>query len=227
MKIPGTLEGIPAIEEAIFIGVPINVTLLFSREQYVAAAEAYLRGIERRIAAGLDLRVPSVASLFVSRWDKAVSDKAPAELRNRLGIAIGQRASTAPIASCWPRRAGATCRRRSASAAPAVGQHRYEGSRRLRHALPRGAGGARHHQHHSRKHLARVRPTRSARGRDGGRRRRRRGRAGPLRNAGIDIDALATQLLHEGALTFDKSWQELMQRTAEKRGALANAVQRG
>src|SRR6202051_2329156 len=91
VKIPGTPEGVPAIEESIFNGVPINVTLLFSREQYLAAAEAYLRGIERRIAAGRDPLVASVASLFVSRWDKAVADKAPPELRNRLGIAIGGR----------------------------------------------------------------------------------------------------------------------------------------
>ena len=91
VKIPGTPEGIPAIEESIFNAVPINVTLLFSREQYLAAAEAYLRGIERSIAAGRDPRVASVASLFVSRWDKAVGDKVPAELGNRLGIAIGGR----------------------------------------------------------------------------------------------------------------------------------------
>jgi len=91
VKIPGTPAGIPAIEESIFAGVPINVTLLFSREQYLAAAGAYLRGIERRIAAGRDPRVDSVASLFVSRWDAAVSASAPAELRNRLGIAIAAR----------------------------------------------------------------------------------------------------------------------------------------
>lgn len=90
IKIPGTKEGVPAIEEAIFAGVPINVTLLFSREQYVASAEAYLRGIERRIAAGLNPDVRSVASLFVSRWDVAVAEKVPAELRNQLGIAIGR-----------------------------------------------------------------------------------------------------------------------------------------
>jgi transaldolase len=77
VKIPGTPEGVPAIEESIFAGVPINVTLLFSRDQYIAAADAHLRGIERRIAAGLDPRVASVASLFVSRWDKAVGDKVP------------------------------------------------------------------------------------------------------------------------------------------------------
>jgi transaldolase len=92
IKIPGTPEGLPAIEEAIFAGVPINVTLLFSREHYVAAAEAYLRGVERRIKAGLNPAVASVASLFVSRWDVAVSGKVPGELTNRLGIAVAQRA---------------------------------------------------------------------------------------------------------------------------------------
>jgi len=93
IKIPGTRAGIPAIEESIFAGVPVNVTLLFSREHYVAAAEAYMRGIERRIAAGLDPGVASVASFFVSRWDVAVKDKAQGEFRNnRLGIAIAMRA---------------------------------------------------------------------------------------------------------------------------------------
>jgi len=91
IKIPGTKEGLPAIEEAIFAGVSINVTLLFSREQYVAAAEAYLRGIERRIAAGLGTNVGSVASLFVSRWDVAIKDKVPEDMRDTLGIAIGKR----------------------------------------------------------------------------------------------------------------------------------------
>src|SRR5215470_10464001 len=90
IKIPGTTEGLPAIEEAVFRGVPINVTLLFSAEQYVAAAEAHLRGIERRIEAGLTPDVDSVASVFVSRWDTAVKDKAQAELVNRLGIAVAQ-----------------------------------------------------------------------------------------------------------------------------------------
>jgi transaldolase len=91
IKIPGTAEGLPAIEAAIFAGVPINVTLLFSREQYVAAAEAYLRGVERRIEAGLNPAVASVASVFVSRWDVAVGGKVPGELTNRLGIAVAQR----------------------------------------------------------------------------------------------------------------------------------------
>ncbi len=91
IKIPGTKEGLPAIEEAIFAGIPINVTLLFSREQYVAAAQAFMRGTERRIAAGLKPNVASVASVFVSRWDGAVVGKVPAALLNKLGIAIAQR----------------------------------------------------------------------------------------------------------------------------------------
>jgi len=90
IKIPGTREGLPAIEEAIFAGVPVNVTLLFSREHYLAAADAYLRGLERRLAAGEGADIPSVASLFVSRWDVAVSGKVPSELRHRLGIAVGR-----------------------------------------------------------------------------------------------------------------------------------------
>jgi transaldolase len=91
IKIPGTPEGLPAIEEAIFAGVPINVTLLFSREQYLAAAEAYMRGLERRLEAGLNLAVCSVASLFISRWDKAVANLVPTEMHNILGIAVARR----------------------------------------------------------------------------------------------------------------------------------------
>jgi len=91
IKIPGTKEGLPAIEEAIFAGIPVNVTLLFSREHYVAAAEAFLRGIERRIDAGLKPEVGSVASVFISRWDAAVAGKVPAALNNKLGIAVAQR----------------------------------------------------------------------------------------------------------------------------------------
>ncbi|HUN75417.1 MAG TPA: transaldolase [Steroidobacteraceae bacterium] len=90
IKIPGTPEGLPAIEEAIFAGVPINVTLLFSPAQYVAAAEAYLRGVERRIQAGLNPNVSSVASVFISRWDVAVAERVPAQLVNALGLAIGR-----------------------------------------------------------------------------------------------------------------------------------------
>ena len=92
IKIPGTKEGLPAIEEAIFAGIPINVTLLFSAEQYVAAADAYMRGIERRIEAGLKADVCSVASIFISRWDAAVAGKVPHALNNQLGIAVSKRA---------------------------------------------------------------------------------------------------------------------------------------
>jgi transaldolase len=91
IKVPGTEEGLPAIEELIFAGIPINVTLLFSREQYLAAAEAYTRGIERRIEAGLDPKVESVASVFISRWDKAASDTLTGDLKDSLGMAIGRR----------------------------------------------------------------------------------------------------------------------------------------
>jgi transaldolase len=92
VKIPGTPEGVEAIEESIFAGIPINVTLLFDDQQYLAAADAYMKGIERRIEAGLDPVVTSVASIFMSRWDVAVAEEVPAELKNRLGIAIGGRA---------------------------------------------------------------------------------------------------------------------------------------
>jgi transaldolase len=90
IKIPGTPEGLPAITESIAAGVPINVTLLFSAEQYLAAADAYLRGVEQRVAAGLDPAVPSVASIFMSRWDVAVAHSVPAELTDQLGLAVGQ-----------------------------------------------------------------------------------------------------------------------------------------
>jgi transaldolase len=91
IKIPGTPEGVPAIEEAIFAGIPVNVTLLFSDEHYLAAAGAYLRGIERRIAAGLSPEIGSVASVFISRWDTALKNQAPEGLRNQLGIAVAKR----------------------------------------------------------------------------------------------------------------------------------------
>ena len=122
IKIPGTKEGLPAIEEAIFAGVPINVTLLFSREQYLAAAEAYLRGIERRIDAGLSPAIASVASVFVGGWDRA-TNKVPDALRNRLGIAIAKRTYKA-YWSVLPGRAGsaptmpARVRRGSSGRAP-------------------------------------------------------------------------------------------------------------
>jgi transaldolase len=149
VKIPSTPDGVPAIEESIFAGVPVNVTLLFSREQYLAAAEAYLHGIERRIQAGLNPDVCSLASVFISRWDKATMDKVSGELRDQLGIAIAKRVykayrellnsgSMAATGECW-RQATAT----------ALGQHGSKGPGRFRHSLHQGARRAIHRQHDS------------------------------------------------------------------------------
>jgi transaldolase len=128
IKIPGTTEGLPAIEEAIFAGVPVNVTLLFSREHYVAAAEAFLRGIERCIDAGLKPEVGSVASLFISRWDAAVMGKGPEALRNQRGIAMAQRTYKAyRTLQSSPRWQRVYNQRRGPSATPIVGQHWNQG----------------------------------------------------------------------------------------------------
>jgi transaldolase len=126
IKIPGTKEGLPAIEESIFAGVPINVTLLFSREHYLAAAEAFLRGIERRMDAGLNPNVGSVASVFVSRWDGAVAGKVPDALKNQLGIAVAERTyKKRPRSHSSPR----SLRVYNAGARPnaTLGEHRNEG----------------------------------------------------------------------------------------------------
>jgi transaldolase len=160
IKIPGTRKGIPAIEETIFAGVPVNVTLLFSREQYTAAAEAYLRGIERRIAAGLDPKVDSVASIFVSRWDVAVKDKVSDRLRNRLGIAIAKRTYRAYrdlLASPrWRKLVDS-----GAGRTLALGQHRHERPGSLRDLVHRSARSSGYHQHDARKDIARLRRARS------------------------------------------------------------------
>jgi transaldolase len=143
IKIPGTVEGLPAIEEAIFAGVPINITLLFSPAQYLAAAEAYLRGIERRIEAGLSADVSSVASLFISRWDVAVAGKVPDRLTNTLGIAIGRstyRAYTQLLASSRWRRA------LNAGA-----------SERIRHPLRKGVARPADREHGAGEHAERIR----------------------------------------------------------------------
>src|ERR1022692_290897 len=223
VKIPGTPEGIPAIEESIFDGIPINVTLLFSREQYVAAAEAYLRGVERRIAAKRDPDVASVASLFVSRWDKAIADKVPAELRNRLGIAIGGRTYRAyrellasprwrklALAGARPQRllwASTGTKDPNASdtlyiealAAPDTIDTIPE--KTLRAFADHGA-------------LAGVMAE------DGGDAEAVLAR---FADAGIDIAALASQLQLDGAQAFVKSWKELMTRIADKSEALVHA----
>ena len=128
IKIPGTLEGLTAIEESIFAGVPINVTLLFSPEQYLAAAEAYTRGIERRIDAGLDPRVTSVASLFISRWDAAVAEQVPGGPRTSSWASRSARASYAAYRDFFATLAlgGAPGAGRAAAAAP-VREHRHQG----------------------------------------------------------------------------------------------------
>ncbi len=227
VKIPGTLEGIPAIEEAIFIGVPINVALLFSREQYIAAAEAYLRGIERRIAAGLDPRVSSVASLFVSRWDRAVSDKAPTELRNRLGIAISAgvyRAYRELLASPRWRRLGniGACPQRLLWAS--TGTKDPDASDTLYLEALAAPDTISTIPETTLRAFAQHGRLRGVMAEDGGDAEAVLAR---FAKVGIDIEALAAQLLHEGTLTFVKSWQELMQRIADKREALTDAVRHG
>jgi len=210
IKIPGTQEGLPAIEEAIFAGVPINVTLLFCREHYVAAAEAFLRGIERRIDAGLNPDVGSVASLFISRWDVAVAGTVPGGLRDKLGIAIAKRAYKAArnllSSPRWQRvyNAGARPQRLlwastgtkdskaadllyiQALAAPFTVNTMPEGT--LNALVDHGE-------------LSGIMPA------DGG---DCETVLEQFAQAGIDVDALATRLQEEGAKGFTASWNELM-----------------
>jgi len=231
IKIPGTPEGIPAIEASILAGVPINVTLLFSAEQYLAAAEAYMRGIERRLAAGLDPRVDSVASLFVSRWDVAVKGVVPQELRNRLGIAVAKRTYKAYrglLASPrWRRLAAAGARTQrllwasTGTKDPAASDTLYIETlaapdtintipdRTLLAFAERGQ-------------LRGVMPV------DGG---DAEDTLAAFRRIGVDDAALATQLQREGTASFDKSWQDLLDCIASKnamleQGASTSASQR-
>ena len=221
IKIPGTKKGLPAIEEAIFAGIPINVTLLFSREHYLAAAEAFLRGVERRIDAGLKPNVGSVASVFVSRWDAAVTGQVPDALRNRLGIAIGQRTykayRTLLASPRWQRvvKAGARPQRLlwastgtkdpkasdilyiQALAAPETVNTMPEGT--LKALADHGNVGA-------------VLPE------DGG---DCETVLAQFAAAGIDVDALAARLQDEGAKAFTKSWDDLMAVITSKSAALA------
>jgi len=223
IKIPGTKEGLPAIEEAIFAGVPINVTLLFSAAQYLAAADAFLRGIERRVAAGLPPEIESVASVFISRWDAAVKDRVPEPLRNQLGIAMAKRTYKAYRSlldsPSWQRvfNEGARPQRLlwastgtkdpSASdilyirslAAPFTVNTMPEGT--LKALADHGAIGE-------------MLPA------DGGDSEEVLAR---FAGAGIDVDALAAQLQDEGAKSFVGSWQELMSVIAAKSAALAKA----
>jgi transaldolase len=223
IKIPGTREGLPAIQEAIFAGIPINVTLLFSREHYVAAAEAFVRGIERRVAAGLKPEVGSVASVFISRWDAAVANRVPEGLRNRLGIAIAKRTYRAARellgSPRWQRvyNGGARPQRLlwastgtkdpqasdvlyiKALAAPFTVNTMPEGTLK---AL------AEHGQ------IGEILPA------DGG---DCEDALGEFARAGVDVNALATQLQDEGAKSFVKSWHELMEVIASKSATLGRA----
>src|SRR5262252_4844760 len=223
IKIPGTTEGLPAIEEAIFAGVPINVTLLFSREHYLAAAEAFLRGIERRIDAGLKPEVGSVASVFISRWDAAVMGKVPEALRNQLGIAMAQRTykacRTLLSSPRWQRVYNAGARPQRLLWA-STGTKDPEASDILYikalaapftvNTMPEGTLQA----------LAEHSELGALLSADGG------GCEAVLAQfarAGIDIDALAAQLQDEGAKSFVKSWNDLMEVLDTKSAALAKA----
>jgi transaldolase len=221
VKIPGTPAGVPAIEESIFAGVPINVTLLFSREQYVAAAEAYLRGIERRIAAGRDAHVASVASLFVSRWDRAVAGTVPAALRNRLGLAIAGRTYRAYrelLASArWRKLAAAGARPQrllwasTGTKDPGAPQTLYVEAL----AAPETIDTLPEATLHAFAAQGRLQ---GAMAEDGGDAEAVLAR---FAQAGVDVDALALRLQREGAQAFVKSWQALMQRLDAKSEALA------
>jgi transaldolase len=223
IKIPGTKEGLPAIEESIFAGVPVNVTLLFSREHYVAAAEAYLRGIERRIAAGLSPDVGSVASLFVSRWDGAVASKVPEPLRNRLGIAIAKRAYKAYrelLGSARSQRIyneGARPQRllwaSTGTKDPAASDILYIKALAAPftvNTMPEGTVKA--FADHG--DIGDILPA------DGGDCEDVLAQFG---KAGVDIDALAAKLQNEGAKSFVKSWDELMKVISAKSEVIAKA----
>ncbi|HEU5136159.1 MAG TPA: transaldolase [Steroidobacteraceae bacterium] len=221
VKIPGTAAGVAAIEESIFNGVPVNVTLLFSREQYLAAAEAYLRGIERRLDAGRDPRVASVASLFVSRWDKATHDSVPKELRNRLGIAVGgitYRAYRELLGSPrWQRLAGLGARPQrllwasTGTKDPDASDCLYVEALAAPDTIDTMPEKTLHaFADHGK--VTRVMDT------DGVTAAATLAQFG---KAGIDIDALARRLQIEGAQSFSKSWRQLLERVAAKRAAIA------
>lgn len=223
IKIPGTKEGLPAIEEAIFKGVPINVTLLFSREHYLAAAEAFLKGIERRMEAGLNPSVDSVASVFVSRWDAAVSAKVPEALHNRLGIAIAMRTYKAARGLLgsprWQRiyNVGARPQRllwaSTGTKDPAASDVLYIKALAAPftvNTMPEATlkALADHNE------LGSILPA------DGGDCEEV---LAEFAKAGINIDALAAELQDQGAKSFTKSWNDLMAGIASKSSALKAA----
>ena len=224
IKIPGTKEGLPAIEEAIFAGIPINVTLLFSREQYVAAAEAFLRGIERRIAGGLDPDVGSVASVFISRWDVAVMDKVPHALRGRLGIAIAKRTYKAYRALLdsprWQRVYNAGARPQRLLWA-STGTKDPEASDVVYVKALAAPFTVNTMPEQTLKALADHDELGDILAADGGDCEQV---LAEFAKAGVDIDALATRLQDEGAASFVKSWDELMAVITSKSAALEKAA---
>jgi len=225
IKIPGTPQGVPAIEESIFAGVPVNVTLLFSREQYGAAAGAYLRGIERRIAAGLDPKVSSVASIFVSRWDVAVKDKVPQALRNRLGIAIAKRTYKAYFelleSPRWRKLAAAGTRPQrllwasTGTKDPDAAETLYVEAL----AAPDTINTIPEKTLHAFADHGRVEGVMPVDGGDA------EEVLAEFTRIGVDDTALAAQLQHEGTESFDSSWQDLLGRIASKRALLQKVDQ--
>jgi len=223
IKIPGTPEGLPAIEEAIFAGVPVNVTLLFSREQYVAAAEAYLRGIERRIEAGLNPAVGSVASLFVSRWDVAIAGKIPAELSNRLGIAIAQRAYRAYrelLASPRFQRAANAGARAQRLLWASTGTKDPKAADTLYVQALAAPFTVNTMPENTLRAFADHGAVKTALAPDGG---DCEAVLAGFAKAGIDVDALAARLQEEGAAAFVKSWNDLMACIDSKSAAILKA----
>src|SRR5437016_849567 len=221
IKIPGTKEGLGAIEESIFAGVPVNVTLLFSREHYLAAAEAFLRGIERRIDAGLKSDIGSVASVFVSRWDAAVAGKVPAVLNNKLGIAIAKRTYKAYRellgSPRWERiyNAGARPQRLLWAStgtkdpkAPDVLYIKALAAPFTVNTMPEGTLKA----------LADHGDLSEIMSADGG---DCEAMLDQFAAAGIDIDDLGAKLQDEGAKSFVSSWNDLMEVIASKSVSLA------
>jgi transaldolase len=224
IKIPGTQEGLPAIEEAIFAGIPVNVTLLFSREQYVAAAEAFLRGVERRIADGRNPDVGSVASVFVSRWDAAVMGKVPEALRGRLGIAIAKRTYKAYRALLdsprWQRVLNAGARPQRLLWA-STGTKDPEASDVLYVKALAAPFTINTMPEQTLKALADHGELGDILPADGG---DCEAVLAEYAKAGVDIDALATRLQDEGAASFVKSWEDLMEVIAAKSAALEKAA---
>jgi transaldolase len=223
IKIPGTAEGLPAIEAAIFAGIPINVTLLFSREQYIAAAEAYLRGIERRIVAGLNPAVASVASLFISRWDVAVGGKVPAELNNRLGIATAQRTYKAYrelLASARFERAANSGARAQRLLWASTGTKDPKASDILYVKALAAPFTVNTMPEDTLKAFADHGEVGEALRDDGGECEKV---LAAFATVGVDIDALADRLQKEGAASFVKSWNDLMACIESKSAAMRKA----